>query len=122
MITSYIRGEKLTAWEVFVLRRLYNWAGHVARLQQQEPRRLTSRVLAFRCCRALEAHAFLTGGWQGHSGRYYVHNWERQFHDFFVKEDVDWDIVAMNKKTWNAKLSGWSRWKMKALASPGLGC
>ena len=114
MISSFISESNVLPWQIFILRRLFTWAGHVARLRRKEPDRITCRVLAYRSCQELDAHAFLTGGWQGHPGRYFVHNWEHQFHDCFKNVGLDWQDCAMNKPSWNKYFSMWCKSMMKS--------
>ena len=114
VITAYMRGSGFIAWEVFVLRLLFTWAGHVARMRRDEPNRLTSRVLAYKSCNELEAFAFLSHGWQGHPGRFYVPGWERQFYTYFRQQCLDWQDVAQNRRTWNGFFCEWAKDRMKS--------
>ena len=110
--------QKLSSWVDIVLRRIYTWAGHVARMQEYDAQRLIARVLSIRDHQWCQTVAALhPQQHQSHPSRYYAHNWESQFARFFDERYLVWKEVARDRQQWHSYMDEWinsrylGRWK-----------
>ena len=84
----------------YVLKRMYDYTGHLVRVLAENPRHLTGMLLQFRDAQFKEA---MTGvlGHQGHAGRFAPWCWERQYHAFFHHLGERWQDRARDKEQWH---------------------
>ena len=95
----------LERWDMVVLGRVYDWAGHVARFQKWAPDRYALRALLFRdipYLKQLESEH----GHQMHYRKFKVWRWEQQFTRF---HGLGWKELATNSETWAEHKQIWLR-------------
>ena len=95
----------LERWDMVVLSRVYDWAGHVARFQKWAPERYALRALLFRdipYLKRLESEY----GHQMHYRKFKVWRWEQQFVRFF---GLGWKDLAISSETWAEHKLFWQR-------------
>eukprot|EP00973_Karenia_brevis_P067140 9337114-Karenia_brevis.AAC.1 len=106
------RMHAFTDWDVLYHRRFFNWAGHIARMQQYAPERVTSRVLRHKCWQQIQAIASANRGNQLHGRRLKCWRWERLLYTYFAESH--WMAVALDRSNWNSHLEGFSTWRCGA--------
>ena len=93
------------AWDEVVLGRLHSWAGHLARIRNYDPNRLTLQVLDFKGMLELTTLMYMNGS-QGHAARFHVWRWEAQFHKFYVDSGPTWQDAARGHR-WEPTRARW---------------
>ena len=94
--------------DVYVLGRMYDYAGHVLRESDRNSHHLIGHLLRFRNSAWKQAVTEVVGH-QGHSGRISPWDWERQYHSYFRGEGLLWQDVALDKKSWLDHRPKWIR-------------
>ena len=87
-------------WDRLFHGRVFKWAGHIARMAQYDPGRLTSRVLQFKCWKWITKVAQSNGGNQLHGKRLRIWRWERPLY----KHSPNWQEEAQDKSVWYQQL------------------
>ena len=92
-------------------RRQYAWAGHVSRMLQYDPDRLTVRILHHRnkpCLHQMKR----THGNQTHCRNLKIWRWERATYEYFKDRCIcNWEEVAQDKIGWNNILDELVAWR-----------
>ncbi|CAK0873857.1 unnamed protein product [Prorocentrum cordatum] len=70
-------------WDSIYLQRMFSWAGHVARLRDYDPDRITFLVLQYRNFKWIRDRARRNGGNQMHGRKVRVWRWEHSVDSFF---------------------------------------
>jgi len=97
-------------WVSHYYRAVYKWAGHLARLVQYDPQRLTYRVFSWKDFQWLKGVMAANGGRQIH-GRYLrTWRWERACYKQY-KKSQDWRTDALDKRKWEEMLSSMVTWR-----------
>ena len=100
--------------DVQAARRLFRYAGHIARRSQYDADCLISQVLKWNCHQTCLEHK-QNCGTQGHPQRYAPWHWEGQFTRYF--KDSNWLDLAQDKKEWRSLETPWIKWLLgKTLA------
>ena len=92
--------------DVYVLARIFDYAGHLARAIAVNPTHLTGVALNYRNASWKQDMTDAIGH-QGHAGRVSPWNWERQFHSYFKTLELDWQEVAIDRMIWLSHRSPW---------------
>ena len=95
-ISAAMRRYELECWASVFFRRVYAWAGHIARFSAWAPGRLAWRSLKFRGAEYLEHVKRETGG-QQHGRKFKVWRWEQQFAKVF---GPGWVELARDSEKW----------------------
>ena len=107
VVNALCNEHGLRSWVDVCLSRMYTWAGHLARLQQQS-HRLASIVLDLKNMQHSATMASLNSKrFQQHPGRYYVHTWESQYYRYFDERGEYWRDVALDRRKWHTEEEGW---------------
>lgn len=96
-------------WSVMYYRRVYTWAGHVARMGLYDPSRLTYVVMRFKNYESVLRQSFR--GHQGHGGRFCVWRWESQIYSAL---GANWEVYALGREYWAALLDTLTAWRQSA--------
>ena len=108
--TKEIRQHHVVAqWDAWYHRSVFKWAGHVARMQQYDHRRLTYRVFKHRCWKWIQAVAASHRGSQLHGKRLRIWRWERPVYKFFGT--CCWETAAQDKTEWESQLDKMMQWR-----------
>ena len=110
-MNRYRERRGLRRWDEEALLKVYNWAGHVARMQKYNPNRLAYKVLAFRDVRYLSTLESLYGQ-QCHGKRFHVWRWEQQISQIHGKE---WQQIALSGEKWEDLREHWLTKRKKRL-------
>ena len=105
-LKTCLQEKQIPDLDVYVLARLYAYAGHLVWAVSANPAHLTGHVLNFRNAEWKRQMTEVLGH-QGHHGRHHPWNWERQFHSYFKLQGEDWQQVALNKSEWYFHRSAW---------------
>ena len=100
--------KSLNLWEpdAIMCTRVYNFAGHVARISQFDSTRLTAKVLRHKdrgWCRQLLENF----GHAGHPGRFAPWNYEFQLDRYFRHQGLEWTDIAADRGAWAKERKGW---------------
>ena len=98
----------LARMDAYVLGRLYDYAGHLARAIQANPGHLTGIALDFRDAEWKRTMTEVIGH-QGHPGRFSPWRWERQFSSYFQLEGLLWKEVAIDRDEWLSHKMAWTQ-------------
>eukprot|EP00959_Pyramimonas_sp_CCMP1952_P417000 8736408-Pyramimonas_sp.AAC.1 len=96
-------------WDSIYLQRMFSWAGHVARLRDYDPDRITFLVLQYRNFKWIRDRARRNGGNQMHGRKVRVWRWEHSVDSFF--KGSEWQHVALCKSSWYERLDSFVQWK-----------
>ena len=99
-------------WDAVYHGSVFQWAGHVARIPQYDPSRLTHKVLHHRCWDEIQEIANRNGGNQMHGKRVRIWRWERPLYKYFG--DASWERAAQDKIEWSSKLESMIFWRCKS--------
>ena len=102
--------------DLYLLTRMYDYAGHLVRALQDNPLHLTGLVLRFRDAQA-KAAIDSEIGHQGHPGRFAPWNYERQFDAFFKLMGAHWQEVASDRSKWRSQRDAWISFIVKGRAA-----
>jgi len=105
-LKTCLKEKQIPDLDVYVLVRLYDYAGHLARAISLNPTHLTGQVLNFRNAEWKQSMTDVLGH-QGHKGRTHPWCWERQFHSYFKLQGEIWQEVALDKNQWHLNRSAW---------------
>ena len=100
----------------YVLKRMYDYTGHLVRVLDENPRHLTGMLLQFRDAQWKEAMTEVIGH-QGHSGRVAPWCWERQYHAFFHYLGERWQDIARDKAQWKNHREQWISYMIRGRAA-----
>ena len=100
---------RIIDWDQAYHRIFFSWAGKVARISQQDPGRLTSKVLMFRNWNWIQNVAARNNGNQLHGRRLHVWRWERALYKYFC--NGSWLASAQNKEYWTSLLDDMVSWR-----------
>ena len=92
--------------DAYILKRMYDYAGHLVRVSARDPQHLTGAVLGFMDAQFKDALTAVIGH-QGHNGRFSPWNWERQYHSFFNRKGMSWKDVAKDREEWQKHRDDW---------------
>ena len=92
--------------------RVFDWAGHIARMKDYDKHRIVTLELR-RKDRDLLQHLERTQGSQCHGWRFHVWRWERRIYDYWEREDVKWKEIARNKEEWTARRKDFGMWAVE---------
>jgi len=104
--------------DVFILHKMFSFAGHLVRKGEYLPEFLPARVLLFRCkaeCRTVQTFI----GSQMHPKRFSPWSWERQFDTYFSQRGLSWIEVAKDKSMWNSHQQAWIECRVRHRAEYG---
>ena len=101
--------EGVMEWDLWYHREMFRWAGHVARMPQYAPNRLTHKVLAYRFWDWITSVASANHGNQLHGKRFKTWRWERPSYKYF--NDARWQLVAQDRLEWNTRLDAMTTWR-----------
>ena len=87
-------------WDATYHKSVFTWAGHLARIHQHDPSRLTHKVLRHRCWDEIQMIASRNNGNQMHGKRLRIWRWERALYKYFG--DTSWVGVAQDKLEWHS--------------------
>ena len=102
---------RLADVDVYVLKRMYDYAGHLMRTNKDKPDHLTGKVPAHRDAEWKAALRQVVGH-QGHEGRFSPWNWERQCDAVFRQVNRHWKLVAVDKEQWQEFRPKWLRYML----------
>jgi len=94
--------------DVYILKRMYDYTGHLARIVRDKPEHLTGKLLGYRDAEWKNALMQVVGH-QGHKGRFSPWSWERQYDSFFRSKGHSWRDVARDRELWQSFRSQWMR-------------
>ena len=92
--------------DYYVLKRMYDYTGHLMRVLAENPRHLTGMLIQFRDAQFKQDMTDVIGH-QGHKGRVAPWCWERQYHTFFHMLGESWQEVAKDKEHWLKHREDW---------------
>ena len=89
--------------DIMAMRHHFVWAGHVSRLSQESPSRITGQILRFRDRRWLNIVEAENNGNQLHGRRFRVWRWESPMVKYAKHKRLQsWHDLAADKRTWMA--------------------
>ena len=95
--TWFLRAAKSVTWDLVHLARRWTWAGHVARMQEYDPYRLSLRILHHRNRKWLDLQKLWTGS-QNHHRRFHAWRWGHDIAKFCGT--AEWEDIALNRDEW----------------------
>jgi hypothetical protein len=98
-------------WDRSYYRSFFKWAGHVARLAQYEPSRITSAVLRHWDWKRIEQVAQENCGDQCHGRRIRTWRWERPLYKYV--SGSSWQDAAQDKLAWQTQLEEMVCWRCR---------
>ena len=107
-VTEVAKRSGLPDFDVLLLLRKYDYAGHAMRLGVRKPYALLPKVISWRD-KDWQLQHEVAFSWMGHSGRTSPWMWESTFHRFFAKLDTCWKDVAISKADWKRHRRLWVR-------------
>ena len=99
--------------DVIVLRRMFDYIGHLMRIVTDKPRHLTGQIIKYKCCGFTQALTDVVGH-QGRVGRHTPWSWKRQYHKYFHDQGLDWKIITRQKDEWNKHRKEWIKYMLKS--------
>ena len=90
----------------YVLKRMYDYTGHLMRVLAENPMHLTGMLVQFRDAQYKQDMTDVIHH-QGHPGRFAPWCWERQYHTFFAMLGERWQDVAQDKTKWLQHRADW---------------
>eukprot|EP00959_Pyramimonas_sp_CCMP1952_P338296 7084332-Pyramimonas_sp.AAC.1 len=102
LLRKLMEKHNVTPWDDYVLVLGPRWAGHVARMQLYDPKRIANPVLKYKheYAQLLER----TLGSQGHLYNFHAWRWGKQFYQYVGTE---WNAVAWNSERWRESQGDW---------------
>ena len=89
-------------WPRTYHRKVFKWAGHVARMASYDPQRTTHRILQHKCWQWIRRVASSNNGNQLHGRRLRVWRWEAPFYRYH--KDESWQQIAQDRGSWDQHL------------------
>ena len=89
MLKDTMMDSKCPDLDVYVLSRMFDYTGHIARATQRDPHHLTGCLIRFRDSIWKRTMTTLIGH-QGHEGRVAPWIWEHQYDSYFKRQDLAW--------------------------------
>ena len=103
------RWTKGICWDELYAARVFDWAGHLARMREYDKHRVAAMELR-RKDRNFLKHLEKTQGSQCHGWRFHVWRWERRVYDFWEYYGKDWMKEAGDKDKWQEAKDQFVRW------------
>jgi hypothetical protein len=101
---------EVEGWDAHYHRLVFLWGGHVARMGQYEPGRITFQTLIYKDWNWIKRLAARKMGRQCH-GRYLrTWRWEKPLYKYDLASD--WQIRALNRRDWNSQLDDMVTWRL----------
>ena len=107
-MNAYRAKYNIERWDALAMRKVCEWAGHVARFAVWSPSRLALKALEFRDAAYLRTLDDMHGQ-QLHGRRFHVWRWERQLTHFM---GPDWKSSALDTERWADLRESWVRWRL----------
>ena len=106
MLRDTMASNGLPDIDVYVLKRMYDYVGHLTRAVHVNPGHLTGLVMTFRA--ADWKYAMSTAvGHQGHRGRVAPWTWERQYSSYYNSIGISWREAAKDRQMWQLHRRPW---------------
>ena len=102
---------RLADVDVYVLKRMYDYTGHLPRVIKDKPDHLTGKVIAYKDAEWKSALTQVLGH-QGHKGRFSPWDWERQCGALFRLVNRHWKLVAVDRVLWRELRPQWLRYML----------
>ena len=96
-------------WERHYHRSVFKRGGHVARIVQYHPTRVTYRALKHKDWESIQVTALQNSGDQLHGRKVHVWRWERPLYKNFG--DDSWQQAAQHKLSWTSCLEEMVHWR-----------
>ena len=107
LIKNLMTRHGVERWDLFYHRLHFAWAGHVSRIVQYDPSRLTYKVLDYKCLEWIHKIAEQFSGRQLHCRKLRIWRWEQPL----FKYDPCWRKTAQDKQAWFNALNDMVLWR-----------
>ena len=110
MIKNLRLRHGIESWDAQYHRSVFAWGGHLARMSQYDPQRVSHQALLHKNWDWIQSQADARGG-QNHGRRLHVWRWERPFVQYW--HNLNWIEQAQDHKVWKSKLQSMVTWRLE---------
>ena len=113
MIKNTKDRHNIESWDSVYDRRMYRWAGHVARLKKTDPKRMTHQVFIYRDWRWLKTIEAKNKGRQLHGRCLKIWRWERPMYKAAesLGFESDWQTESQDNDRWAELIDELVEWR-----------
>ena len=101
-----------SGWDADYKQNVFKWAGHMARMRQHSPLRLSCLVFKHRDWQWIQKRGTANDGNQGHGRKLRAWRWEKTMYVLF--RNKSWQEAAQDKQSWGPHLESMVNGKLSA--------